>query len=342
MAIERLNLTNVAKFVDSLFGEERGSQNIIRQCNEYAGSETGNDIAAVWIPDEIDVVTMLTALKATWLEDGLVKGTCPNSDRLLMQFFTKYIKRNKMALWVPMLKKHGTFAITAKGRPFNPPRYKVTQWVKFPLLDTSGNWIGQGVQAFLKLFLSGAHFVVMHSRKDTGVKADDFYEAFKSSFPSGKTTIGHSHYREHKAKGLDRSPVPSLFTGESYPAGISEESAPKNCPFVCAMIVDTTAWKVMGFGDYNTFFQLEGWPGTYGAGMGLKGRHGKDFEIHKSTLWNVSTYGLSPYSEKRGTAVFIAPDTYEVKPERRSSMGMPKYQGALKMESWFEPKSIVI
>ncbi|MDI9654524.1 hypothetical protein QM306_40740, partial [Burkholderia cenocepacia] len=54
-----------------------------------------------------------------------------------------------------------------------------------------------------------------------------------------------------------------------------------------------------GAGTYNTFIQLEGWQ----AGGS---RHNADYATYQQTLWNISTYGVSAYSEKRATSIFLA------------------------------------
>jgi len=90
----------------------------------------------------------------------------------------------------------------------------------------------------------------------------------------------------------------------------------------------------------NTFFQLEGWPATNSLGSGTLevitnrlsslvtrgsaptelGRHNIDYKVHANTVWNLSTFGASAYTEKRATTIFLAPLDWNPKPSQETKM----------------------
>jgi len=90
----------------------------------------------------------------------------------------------------------------------------------------------------------------------------------------------------------------------------------------------------------NTFFQLEGWPATNSLGAGTLevitnrvsslvtrggaptelGRHNIDYKVHASTVWNLSTFGASPHTEKRASTIFLAPLDWNPKPSEETLM----------------------
>ncbi|MFY0574396.1 hypothetical protein ACN28S_08600 [Cystobacter fuscus] len=234
------------------------------------------------------------------------------SDNALATFLKAQL--SGLSMFVPALHLTGTYKHTKKGTEYESPVYKVQQYKKYAL----GNDVG--LKEFVTLFLAGAHFVVLHNAKDLGHgKVADFYAAFhkdndKVLAANKVPAAGHSHYTS----------LVALFTAYGYPK-IAADEAPGICPIVASFLIDTTANKVVG-SDYNTFFQLEGWPGVTMGGM--SGWHAADFATHQATKWNISTYGLCPYSEKRGTTIFLAPDnwTAPVTPGWK----MPSYAGARK------------
>lgn len=90
----------------------------------------------------------------------------------------------------------------------------------------------------------------------------------------------------------------------------------------------------------NTFFQLEGWPATNSLGAGTMevitnrlssimtrgsaptelGRHNIDYKVHARTVWNLSTFGASAYTEKRATTIFLAPRSWNPVPSQATKM----------------------
>ena len=105
-----------------------------------------------------------------------------------------------------------------------------------------------------------------------------------------------------------------------YYLNISGNFAPENCGMLLALLNGRTVNDAtLGAGHYNSFIQLEGWQ----AGAA---RHNADYNLHTQTLWNISTFGACPYSEKRGTAVFLAPQGWT--PQVYQTTCMMPYLGA--------------
>ena len=93
-----------------------------------------------------------------------------------------------------------------------------------------------------------------------------------------------------------------------------------------------------GAGTYNTFIQLEGWQ----AGGS---RHNADYATYQQTLWNISTYGASAYSEKRATSIFLAPAGWT--PQVYQTTRMMPYVGAYAQsngspQGWLNPSLVTI
>ncbi|RKH10960.1 hypothetical protein D7V97_12565 [Corallococcus sp. CA053C] len=350
----RYRFSNIDMLVDRMFDPQvREPRQYIRAASELQDSDAGEQqIAALWMMERSDLDLMLATLLDGWLNPQDDRGSCPASDRRFLEFVSRYVRENDMTLWVPRLIKKSTFVNVAKGVTYHAPRYRIDEWRQYSLVgpDADTPWVVENVRRLLRLFAAGAHFVVLHNYGDTKIESDDFYGAFGKSFgawtPWGgmqNTAIGHSHYRHHGSKG----PVPSLGTAYAYPYVTGELAPKKDCPFICSLVVDTTDWKNKAiidgnveYFDYNTFFQLEGWPGTYVTGkLGLKGRHGRDFDLHQATLWNISTFGLCPYSEKRGTPIFLAPRDHRFQLDSYG-MRMPKFAGAREVQTWYRPEAL--
>lgn len=178
-----------------------------------------------------------------------------------------YINEPKLTFERPYKSLLGTYE--------NTPIYKITGWKTYRLLANT-----EAVADFFRLFLAGAHFVIMGP--NTLLQA---VKGLSESAPNNK----HSHYNE-TAQSLV---FPNITWKTRSPA-----------PIIAALLIDTA--KIPNVDSPMTFFQLEGWPVHPGSDL-LNDTvlHGKDFLLHRDTLWNVSTYGISPYSEKRGTTVFL-------------------------------------
>jgi hypothetical protein len=198
------------------------------------------------------------------------------------------------------------------------------------ILYAGGAWQQAGVLQFLQYLAFGAHFVAISAPRALPGLApvvQPFMTVFEAALRGqSRKAKAHSHYTESKGFG-------NLGAAYTYPALVNTENAPAGCPYVIAFLVGRTAW---GFtAEWNTFFQLEGWPTTGVTGIG--GRHGKDFKAHDSTKWNISTYGASVFSEKRGTTIFLAPPTWRGgNPQPQVPSIMAPYVGAETAQSWLD------
>ena len=149
----------------------------------------------------------------------------------------------------------------------------------------------------------------------------DFYAAFRNGTLSNgeRHDPGNSHYP---------SILPVNLCGYYFPS-VDQDTAPPNpSPFVLSWLVGPTVPTLLSScsgSACNAFFQLEGW-------QAKTTRHNADFQTFKATLWNISTYGACVYSEKRGTAIFLAPTGWDPLPN--GSTIMPPYVGADPIQSW--------
>ncbi|MEQ8334497.1 hypothetical protein [Nisaea sp.] len=319
---------SVPSFVDALFAPRiRGA----------AGFETAIGTAAAADETDVMLVTdqalqlMQQSLWTSWNRTVTALPPTPmpptpagtqQTDWVFIYELVKYIQAHSLAMWVPDI----SFFSMIRG----VPAYALNKYSKFRLYHSQTEIAGGGtaqagnVAKFLRLFLSGAHVVVIHSADDLRNPLPSFYDLFGQAplQPHSSTAIGHSHYTSTVA----------LRTGWAYPANITTDSAPSPCPFICALLVDRTASR---FSDYNTFFQLEGWPGigSVWTGFGAKGRHGADYATHQATKWNISTYGATPFSEKRGLPVFLAPEPWHPLFDVEN-IARPVYYGADTPQKW--------
>jgi hypothetical protein len=237
------------------------------------------------------------------LTDVLYNCIISNSgaDQPIMQFLANYIAPGQgqapMTMWVPnILYEDG-----------NPAVFLIGGYSEFVLASNSGNgvqWSPGNLQAFLKLLLAGAHFVAISAAEDFANQGSPnyngraLYTAFQNSGLSQREDFANSHYCN-----------PSLYNNTGYYyLNITEQWAPPNCGLVLALLFGSTVnnSRSPAPGTFNTFMQLEGWPASGTGG----GRHKADYEAYKKTLWNTSTYGACPYSEKRATTVFLAPPAW--------------------------------
>lgn len=237
---------------------------------------------------------------------------------------------NPYVMWLPRVAYDGILG--------NKMKFRLLDYQQVPLAPAAGGggwaWNQPNVESFLDLLSLGAHFVVIHAAADLatagypGVPAS-FYTTFANLLGGASAWArAHSHYSG--AGGLT-----NLGAAYTYPATVNAETAPIPCPYIAAFLVGRTAWSLFN-NPYNTFFQLEGWPATGVTGFG--GRHGQDFATHQATLWNISTFGTSIYSEKRGTTVFLAPPGWNPQPQAGTIM-MP-YVGAETPQGWLDTKLV--
>ena len=277
---------------------------------------------------------------AYWLND---KAPCPAPDARLIQVFQRFLGLNSPpVLWLPQIDFISFMDPESKlEADSGPAQFKLNGYsaIYFSKLDTDGKthiWDETGVRAFLTLLASGAHMVSVSASKDNSgtYAADyDFYYHFKCNGDiSYHEDQGSSHY----------APSPGFNTSGSYYISITSDETPQKIVYdpaepatwlgalVAFMTGKTHQTADTGTGEYNGFMQLEGWQahGREEGGSYLNGgdRHHGDYVCYNDTLWNISTFGCSPYSEKRATSVFLAPSGWTPQPTQITRM-MP-YDGA--------------
>jgi len=223
------------------------------------------------------------------------------------------------------------------------PIYQLTGYQAYPFAGTGGDRFDiSNVQTFLQLFLGGAHFVNIQAYRDfqninpknpppnTG---RNLYTLFQDQFPDNNTMtgrhycIGNSHYTN------------TVNTSGWYYGNQMGEWASSGCGLLLSLLVAKTADN-----QYNTFMQLEGWPadGDWWSTRSLSGgaRHGQDYAAYNQSLWNISTFGAIPYSEKRGTTIFLAPPSWI--PSIYSDTYMMPYVGAEKKQGWLKTQLVSV
>lgn len=284
-----------------------------------------------WLIDEAELQLMLACWLNAWKsadtpaqDVNLLNRTHP-SDVKLMSFLHNYITKQNLCLFEPDIEV---------AMPISEPvKYRLKGYIKRSLTDIEE----ANVPRFLRLLASGAHFVVISDSTDVGSAStvESFHLEFAKNLEHSYATY-HSHYASVYTvpvvgKKLPISPG-NINTAMVYPNFIRGDITPYECPFIVSLLVGSTAYL-----GRNTFFQLEGWPQT-----GLtSARHGQDYKVHDATKWNISTYGASPYSEKRGTTVFLAPATWNANARRSPETIMARYVGASTPQSWLDKTLIV-
>lgn len=270
----------------------------------------GNAVSPIcWLADNATITLVVDVLEGYWKGDAILKNPSPRAiktDEKFINFIRNYIDNNSLQLRVPGFQ-------CKKAENDKPSTYEWVGDQTYSFKNNNGLWDSAVVRRFLELLLAGAHFVVVHSAADLGanVKMPSFFDAFSAL---GTKYTGHSHYTDNP---------PSLY-GVNYPElalvtdegdTLDELKAGKDAVLLPVVLCDTTASSLS---HHNSFFQMEGWrPGKSMLGFSeykyrhkaLAGgyRHGADFNTHQKTLWNISTYGASLFSEKRGAPVFLAP-----------------------------------
>jgi hypothetical protein len=232
-----------------------------------------------------------------------------------------------LVMYVPTITYQNTIAAG--------PRYLLTGYQAYPLAGTNGARFNMAsVQTFLQLFLGGAHFVNIQTNPDFATLNPEnppantgrsLYGAFTKHFPASPTggrqsCIGNSHYTS------------TVNLGGWYYGSQIGNWASAGCGLLLAALFGQTA-----NGPYNTFLQLEGWPADVSLKTGSLGggeRHAQDYAAYKNSLWNISTFGATPYSEKRATTIFLAPLPWV--PKICSSTYMMPYVGAQTPQGWLQ------
>ncbi len=261
-------------------------------------------------------------------------------DAALIQFLANFLVPSPASAATPPLVMYVpkiTYQNYVSSNGVTGPSYLLTGYQAYPFAGTDGRrFNAASVQTFLQLFLGGAHFVNIQADSDfrnlnpkhpPANTGRNLYTAFQNQFPDNNTMagrhscIGNSHYTK------------TVNTGGWYYGNQMGGWAANGCGLLLALLVAATANK-----QYNTFMQLEGWPadGDWWSTGSIKGgkRHGQDYAGYQKSLWNVSTFGATPYSEKRGTTIFLAPPPWV--PNIYSDTYMMPYVGAEKRQGWLQ------
>ncbi len=252
---------------------------------------------------------------------------CLDTDAQMLQMLDHYVQSYVPNLWVPNLTFKGW-----EGEPNNSlPVYTVNGYTHYPLLDQNNRWIQNNLQVLLTYLVYGAHIVLIMDPTQVGSEtvAYDFYDyAYTTSTVQAnfEQKVWDSHY----------SGVGGQNSGMSYPCTvITSDSVPNPSPLLCSMLIGPTVQPIFGTSPYQNgqdrcdFMQLEGWRQF---GSSSSGWHNADYAAYNETLWNFSTYGVCAFSEKRGTALFLAPNGWTAKPQ--SGTIMPPYLGAQTPQDW--------
>lgn len=237
-----------------------------------------------------------------WL--GGQSPACPATDAALLDMLSGYVEKasnvGPLVLWVPQI---------GYVPDSSPSVYRLTGYRRYDF-KVAGAWNADTVGTFLGLLAGGAHFVAVSADADRpdGVTMQGFDQFFKASGLPTSHDIGNSHYASL-----------TNVTGTYY-LDIGADFAPENCGLILAFLAGQTVNDSLApSGAYNTFIQLEGWQAGHS-------RHNFDYDTYKKTLWNISTFGACPYSEKRATTVFLAPDGWT--PQVYQITRMMPYVGA--------------
>lgn len=279
-------------------------------------------------------------LVAMWQAYWLGTGDCPAPDAKLIDTFRNFLQRTDSppTLWIPRIKYT---AMSDPKQDYSPPVFELLGYNGADWYLPVGNgvaaktWNPGTVQAFLTLLASGAHMVTVSASADnagTYQENYDFYDFFK------RTSQGLAHHEDQGSSHY--APSDGVNTSGSYYIEINTEATPYTVEYakdgskapigtiVAFMTGKTHQTADTTSGGYNGFMQVEGWQAHGGLGSGVEGgaRHHGDYQAYGDTYWNISTYGCSPYSEKRATTVFLAPPGWT--PNVTSITCMMPYVGA--------------
>ncbi|MFM0004338.1 hypothetical protein PQR57_25355 [Paraburkholderia dipogonis] len=295
---------NSQDFVNSMFGE--GTRDAAVVTTAYGnGAPNGYIEPADFTGGQM--VGFAAQWAQQWLEGGSMSGNnaaCPPQDAALIGLLARYMSgaasNGPLTMWVPQITwQAGT----------NPSVFAISGYRAFPFGD-GAKWNAASVTAFTSLLAAGAHFVAVSAKDDlpAGVAMSAFDQFFTSAGLPTRHDMGNSHYASV-----------TNITGTYY-LDVSGSFAPENCALILAFLAGRTVNDpYASAGSYNTFIQLEGWQ----AGSQ---RHNIDYDTYKQTLWNISTFGACPYSEKRATTIFLAPSGWT--PQLYQTTCMMPYVGA--------------
>lgn len=324
--------SNISTFVDSLFSSG------VRTITPIDNAINSNEFTAPFSNENDKIVNVLLAAWQNAQGDSYSQNDynhCPALDKPIIAYLARYIKQNGLEMSIPQL----TFVSNSSSGP----AYKLDSYTTTGFLDDNSNWDYSVVNDFLHLLINGAHFVNIQSSFSlpNGPKITDLYTDFQgntsininerkdNSGVLGTTELGNSHYTS----------ITNL-NGYYYP-NITSDVAPNPCSFILSFLVCPTVANLSTSGlVYETFFQLEGWELPPSIKNAKGSRHDADYQLYKDCYWNISTYGASAYSEKRGTTIFLAPSNWIPKPT--NSTFMPPYAGATSPQGWLQTDLITL
>ncbi|PCE33065.1 hypothetical protein [Burkholderia ubonensis] len=291
-------------------------------CQDFANSMFGNNVrtaAAIraayqgtgplgYVPPADFTGGQLAGFVAQWVQrwlNGASYTVLPDADAQLVDALKQYVSSasnaGPLTMWVPQV---------AWQAGSDPAIFALTGYRAFPFADAQANWNADTLSAFLTLLAAGSHLVAISATRDlpAGVTMQAFDSFMGSSGLTTSTDIGNSHYAS------------LVNTTGRYYLSVGSDFAPRNCGLILSFLYGRTVNDMLaGAGTYNTFIQLEGWQ----AGGS---RHNTDYDTYQQTLWNISTYGASAYSEKRATSIFLAPAGWT--PQVYQTTRMMPYVGA--------------
>ncbi len=309
------NVTNNCQdFANSMFGPNMRSGNLI--------TAAFNQSTVPYAPADFSggqMGTIVATLLNCW-------NTGTGTDAPILNFLRGYFApgggQPMMQMWVPTF---GFQSTTSEGAAIyelgTGPNSVPTGYQLFSFGTYSGSqvaWYQPTVRAFLQLLAGGAHFVAVSATEDfanqnIGYNSRDLYSTFNNSSLPKRGDLVNSHYADV-----------GNTTGVYY-LNINSDAAPLNCGLILSLLFGRTVNGVGSgtVGQYNTFMQLEGWQAE---GASKTTWHNIDYAAYQKSLWNTATYGACPYSEKRGTTVFLAPAPWT--PRIYQTTRMMPYVGA--------------
>jgi len=343
--------SNIPSFINDLFSSS--VRDISNVQNAVTGGKHNYSFASASTRGLI-----LNAWLAAWQHhngdsyDSTSYSQCPSVDRTIVGWLSDFIKNNALVQYTPDLTYAGlqstdsTIGIYSNSGYKSKPFLTDGKWnygvVNSDGTLSNGKYSVDTVVNFLMHIFFGAHFVVVSNSGDLngGNTVNQFWDSFISSDLDRGGDKFNSHYSGANLTGY-------------YYLDIYHDKEPSSNPLLAALLVAltdpasaddliavTTGAVPAGIAladaqsrhsASNTFIQLEGWQNHFPYAGGW---HGKDFDSHKATLWNFSTFGACCYSEKRCTPIFLANSKFNTTLD--SSTKMPLYNGATSVQSWME------
>jgi len=324
--------SNTYAFVQSMFATNARSVNTVY--DNATGPQTAYTEATAPPPftgsfaNWSSMQTILSLWTSFWMGGQPTSSqSFLDTDAEMLQNLAAYVKANLPCLWVPQLEFRGWSGTASQS----PPAYYVTGYASYDLLNSDGSWNETNVSILLIYFLYGAHIVEILDPTNPNEQTitPDLYNKLGGTGTSVYSNLGQQDWDSHY------SSVGGQDSGMSYPSQvIVYDSVPNPSPLLCAFLIGPTVQPVMfmnPLGDSTArcnFIQLEGWRQF---GESSAGWHDADYQSYNDTFWNFSTYGVCAFSEKRGTALFLAPAGWQ--PSQQATTTMPPYLGALSLSN---------